>query len=81
MFKIIIFSNFGLIASAHFGINIGTIDYDNVIKASKMFEDTIIPISFTNNHTNNSGSVIIYFEIHQVYTDDSKRFKQYCLLC
>ena len=61
-----------------FGINIGKIDYDNIIKPSKIFEDVIIPLSFSNNLGNNS--IIIYFEIHQVYTDDIARFKHYCLL-
>ena len=61
-----------------FGINIGKIDYENIIKPSKIFEDVIIPLSFSNNLGNNS--IIIYFEIYQVYTDDIIRFKHYCLL-
>ena len=70
-----------ILDSKTFGINIGLIDYDNIIKPSKTFEDTIIPISYANNIANNSNTIIIYFEVHQVYTDDIKRFKQYCLLC
>ena len=59
-------------------MNIGKIDHDNIIKPSQIFKDKIIPISFTNNY--NTGTVIIYFEIHEVYTDNVKRFNQYYLL-
>ena len=67
-----------VIDKKNFGINIGKIDHDNIIKPSQIFKDKIIPISFTNNY--NTGTVIIYFEIHEVYTDNVKRFNQYYLL-